>query len=267
LLDVYLITEHLEKSHRLTLSQYCKKFNCLAFCKQKISINNNNDFIQKFLRHNAFITEEIGNLCMYSCPSCAESFSDFPKFQKHLKICFILGNANFWLGKIVLTGAITKLIAHECKFCTALVLCDQYWLREHLKRRHKKSIFDYSTETNAKLTYLPNPSKLEIPESAPLSKSVENLCLYACKTSNRTFQYWTSLQHHLKRDSLVCGNKTSTKEALIKIVRHECAICSKMILCDRSRIATHVRQHKMILGDYISKIKQDTRLGKQEMKQ
>jgi hypothetical protein len=62
LCDVYLITEHLIKSHRMTLSQYCETYDCLAFCRQRLRNNNNKNFVQNFLRENALITERIDNM-------------------------------------------------------------------------------------------------------------------------------------------------------------------------------------------------------------
>jgi hypothetical protein len=251
LCDVYLITEHLRICHKLTLAKYCKVYNCVALCRQRLSSNSNN-FVQQFLKNNALITAELGNFCIFSCPSCAKAFFTFNTWNTHLKSCSTHGNFKSWMGKLLLSGVVTKIVVHKCKICSTLVLCDLYWLREHMRKNHKKNVFGYGTESKCKMLFR---SRLvyKIPETAPLSEYVQDLCQFACKGCNQTFKSWTNLQAHAARVKEIACRTPSIKETLVKAVRHKCAICLKIMLCDRSLLATHVsKYHKMQLHEYIS---------------
>ncbi len=98
---------------------------------------------------------------------------------------------------------------------------------------------------------------------APVSDSVGNLCQYRCPKCHTIYSLWDSLYRHLKETRHALPTRTIKSNTLVKIVAHNCFICSKKVLCDRPSIRNHLRQHKMrSIKEYVDKTKATLIKGK-----
>ncbi len=99
----------------------------------------------------------------------------------------------------------------------------------------------------------------EMLKDAVISNRVDNLCRHKCPCGKIFIQRQRIVQHLRKT------NHGTTKDAdikyLIKVVHHECKICSKKILCDTNRIKAHVvKCHKIkSLHEYINMTKAEVK--------
>ncbi len=91
-------------------------------------------------------------------------------------------------------------------------------------------------------------------ENARVTNNIENLCEYQCRTCKDTFIERVSLTKHFKMTNHALVIPGSLNKHLIKIVAHDCHLCCKRILCDKSTIISHLRKvHKISLKEYAAK--------------
>ncbi len=76
--------------------------------------------------------------------------------------------------------------------------------------------------------------------NAPVSSAVANVCAYQCPKCKSKMIARDSLTMHFKRLHSDF-KKGKYNDYLIKIVAHQCRICSKKLLCDKRVILGHVK--------------------------
>ncbi len=93
-------------------------------------------------------------------------------------------------------------------------------------------------------------------ENAPASTVIANQCQYNCTKCNQIFHSKYSILKHFKQTMHVIPFKVNLKDYLKKTVVHECKICSKRILCDKTVIKAHLRSaHNIGLKEYCKSLK------------
>ncbi len=75
--------------------------------------------------------------------------------------------------------------------------------------------------------------------NAPVSTAVANMCAYQCPNCKSKMIARDSLTMHFKRLHSDF-KKGKYNDYLIKIVAHQCSICSKLLLCDKRVILSHL---------------------------
>ncbi len=122
-------------------------------------------------------------------------------------------------------------------------LCRARSAKRSCRRREAKS------ENSNDLTLFEKELK-----NAPLTNKVENLCKYQCQICNNIFIERSSMSRHFKKTNHALVTQGSLNNYLIKIVAHNCHLCSKRILCDKITIISHLKNaHKMSLKEYAAK--------------
>ncbi len=81
-------------------------------------------------------------------------------------------------------------------------------------------------------------------KTAPVSKVIKNACVFRCPRCCKEFSSRFMTERHLKRerDRFPSGEKMSPFDCLKTIVSHKCEICQRLVLCDKSTIAAHLRR-------------------------
>ncbi len=75
--------------------------------------------------------------------------------------------------------------------------------------------------------------------NAPVSSAVANMCVYQCTKCQTKMIARDSIYQHFRR--FHAGfEKGKYNDYLIKIVAHQCSICSMKILCDKKVILSHI---------------------------
>ncbi len=84
-------------------------------------------------------------------------------------------------------------------------------------------------------------------KQAEVSDAVANLCEFQCPKCNVSFAAKKSLYVHLRTTKHATSSKNKNVNTYVtKIVAHECHICSKRLLCDKTVILSHIKNsHKI----------------------
>ncbi len=81
---------------------------------------------------------------------------------------------------------------------------------------------------------------------AKVNDAVSNLCEFECPECKNIFKGKQQMYTHLSVSKHASSTRRPVIHYLKKIVAHECRLCSKRILCDRSTIWDHLRfSHKL----------------------
>ncbi len=81
---------------------------------------------------------------------------------------------------------------------------------------------------------------VEVLENSPVCNSVSNKCEFQCLKCPLVFTSRGYLYRHLRKTHAELSMK-DFKRHLVKIVAHECQICSKRILCEKVSISYHIK--------------------------
>ncbi len=138
-----------------------------------------------------------------------------------------------------------KSTYHNCQLCNKVVLCEKYYLQNHVKKCHKISLEQYCINTGCQMKEDKNSIILK---SLEISNQIDNFCVFGCPICHKTFQSSLSLKEHRLRLKHNLTSGQSQTKYIISGFSYQCKMCKKLILCDRQIIKNHMRsQHKVKL--------------------
>ncbi len=153
LCDCAIIKKHLER-HKLTLSAYrrihhpkdAQNLQAQYIMELKAAIKHISavKFTPESYGEPSTIpidqtTGNIGNLCFFKCLDCFKSDMSYSTFQVHQNTKHKSNNNYSLKNKIDIARY------HRCQICASNVLCDNYFIKNHLKQYHQISVTEYST--------------------------------------------------------------------------------------------------------------------------
>ncbi len=195
------------------------------------------------LLEKAEVIDKVENLCKYQCPKCAAIFKSRTAIYQHFR-----SSKHADTSKRIINECLTDIVAHMCRICSKKILCDKTIIKNHLFNcHHLRSVKQYSNSQSQLAMgqdvykYSLHLDKLKsMLEEAKVTDKVENRCKYQCPECAEIFRSRTTIHHHFKRTKHADASKRPINEFLTDVVAHECRVCSKKILCDRTVIRQHV---------------------------
>ncbi len=222
LCDNFIIARHVSNKHETPLAQYKKQFN-LENPKVLRSIDCYSDKI-------------LGNLCVYQCEKCLQKFSTERRLNIHQKTMFHGKN----MKKVI------KSTYHKCRLCKETILCETVYLQHHMKGYHKITLPEYCAKTKCEMQQTKKMLKLK---TLKISAKVYDSCVFACRICNEHFysqcsflSHKNSKKHHLTPPQPPISDLESGSS-------YRCTICSRLMLCDRNIIQSHMKQYHHVVFD------------------
>ncbi len=169
---------------------------------------------------------EVTNMCRFRCSQCKKERKSWRY------VC-----AHFWtehrkrLSCHDVPKFISKKACHNCKICGEKILCDAYFICQHLEK-HGTKIGTY------RKNFLLNSSKI-LPDAVYSDNHIGNFYIYQCETCNESYSSRTLFTTHLRTQSH--GSALNVGINLKKKVFHKCKLCDKTILCDKTVLCSHIR--------------------------
>ncbi len=236
-----ILWKHVKKCHKFnSLKKYSDKTNCIYESLSKKG-KKMNDLLAK-----ANITNSVGNLCEYQCKNCAKTYKSRTGLLCHLKnkkeTCMYKGD---------LKNCLSKVTAHKCYVCSKLVLCDSYFILNHLRGHKIHSMLDYSNMSGIKLQSRSVVKKQSIDlflakhsDKSEISEKIGNFCEFSCKKCIFSCNNWKGMTKHFRVK--MHGSKLSYIKHVTKATLYKCKLCNELILCDYGILYEHLTQnHKM----------------------
>ncbi len=198
------------------------------------------------------VSQEIGNLCIYTCNVCNVTYVTRNGLRFHFKDS---GHGDPAKAKMFLT----KIVMHQCCICFKKVLCDNEAVRRHLKTHKVKSLNDYVVTKGVKWALGKMPDhQLELDKFCKTNSTkyhctrlVNKQCKYICTECNYTCHSWLYMKKHVK--SKGHGPLSLVTKYLQKVIFHQCHMCDEIILCDTYFLLNHVSRHKLTMSAYRKK--------------
>ncbi len=246
LCDNTFLTRHTRWKHHLSIGEYRKNYDCHT--SQTAAQTKLHELLKK-----AEISEiKIGNLCLFQCAGCKETYKSSSTFTTHNRnkiLCPLKGQTLQWQTSLV------KVVAHRCKLCSKLVLCDRLIIMNHVRKTHGiGAIGKYAKQTGSKLQVSVNEQGAEnnlVSKNAPTIEKAGNFCTFKCNKCGQVSQQWADMKRHLKRTGHGAWVKLWHKY-ITKVVTYKCKICNRKVLNDRQFLGSHVNEyHQMTLSNYM----------------
>ncbi len=215
------------------------------------------------------LSSEVGDMCSFRCRGCDKIFTSLCSYQNHnysfkkkgLPPCST-DDGTIWLNFV------EKAVAHRCKLCSKLLLCDKRIMCRHFSSQHKITVSMYMKRHLSQKTELDSDTVMKLkretpivptqfgnyitsPDSVPREKTtnkVENLCIFKCRCSFHAKSYF-SLVAHSKKCKEFSGmvNLKTAAEFVVEARYHCCRVCTRRVLCDKGLINCHIRSaHKYL---------------------
>ncbi len=231
--------------HNLTVSQYRKLYNCDFDWKK----HN-----QEILKNAKCSPNYIGNLCKFRCLQCKRSFQSISALCTHASIT--RSKNTKCVKKIQLKHLhkyLKNVVTHKCKICNELVLCDKEFIKKHALYFHGlKSAKEYADKTGCSLE-IPMAEKATM-NGKKVDNSIGNFCRYTCHKCEHTSECWYLMQKHLKSTDHWSSSGKKWPQYISKTIVHECLICKKLLLNERTFMEEHLRNnHHLTLLKYTKK--------------
>ncbi len=227
LCDPAFLNRHYSSKHKMSTKQYTQKF----------GIDTSKKFVLSTRRYSNKI---VGNLCVYTCANCKKEYDSWHKFNVHQKK-FSHGNVTFKNRHLVWHS-----VYHICRLCDTTILCEKKALTKHLKRCHGIYLKEYCTKTGCEIHEKEDTSLLKKLE---LSENIDNLCVFSCKICNQISHSSNAFYNHRLRTGHNANTYQSVTKFLIKGSSYKCKVCSKLLLCDKKLIFSHMKDAHQVKAD------------------
>ncbi len=248
LCETSYMTCHFRDRHGMSLNDYRVKYNCNISSEARL---------QEALDNGRQSSEDIGDLCTFECPKCDKLYGSIEKLESHnynnIIKCLQHTRSNFWLE------CLEVVVAHKCKLCSKLVLCDTRTLHKHMISNHKiKSLQEYSKGTGINIiSKSMAEKKLEnnlLKCNNDKTKLVGNFCQYKCHVCKHGTKFWPNMKEHLQVTNHGKYGRNDVDQYLSVACLHKCKICDKKMPNDRYLVDTHLKSyHKVTPSQYVRK--------------
>ncbi len=217
LCDSFFINRHLKMCHDMHLSQYRAKFEPDWYGAEATMSEN-----------------VIGNLCLYECKECNQTFENQNVLSKH--------RAKYLHTINTVQHSLTKSVWHKCKLCKRRFLCDLTVLKKHIAGCHRFSLEEYSIKTGCKIAKnrVVHISQKFL-KSLEISNITDDCCIFACNLCGKKYYSSNGFKNHFKNHSSSLCKPLS--EYIVKGFSYQCQKCDKLLLCDKDTIRHHMHVH------------------------
>ncbi len=261
--NIQLITDKLIKRNKLSNNQISSD-NILSV---PLVLPLNRIKNDKSSLPNISTTNKVGNYCVYSCDTCDFKTDSWGGMKNH-NVNSDHGPGHSKYDK----KYVTEARYHRCTICLRVMLCDISVIKPHVRLSHGYTLKKYSEISNKleEKNDLPNEILENIGQKSSPSQPQEddvsrvlntneatksnttkeyaNLLTLRCDKCKTVLRSWKRMQNHLKK----CKNNSTINDKIImQTIWHECKICKKKILCDKSLIMKHLYNvHEMGVKTY-----------------
>ncbi len=248
------VQKHLKKCHFINrLAEYQSK---QYYEESKRSQNGRTS-------KNISVSEAVGNLCRYKCPTCGNIYTRQDHLSRHLSH----SKHNVAFNKQISCYLVEKVL-HKCKICSKEILCEKKTIQHHLKHHKINTIKDYANNTFIPHNLKPMHKDL-ISEFCRINatkhnttSSVANLCIFSCQQCNYSCCSYSGWVQHRKRKNEEIVPLT---HYLTKTVFHKCHVCQELIICDNAFIKGHLKKHNMDKITYTKRFQSSMSAGPKEL--
>ncbi len=214
LCDSYFLWQHLEK-HNIKISHYKEKFLFTLLNRLPNAVYSDN---------------LIGNLCIYQCETCKQTYSSRSLFAKHLRSLSHGSALNVGIN-------LKKKVFHQCKLCDKSVLCDNVVVYGHIFNTHGLTPESYCKQTGCTLERTRHFRK-DFLTSLKESKKIKNACEFKCNICEITYNKVSNFRDHFHKHNIKPPGHFS--DYLTKGSFYQCKKCNKILLCDIKTIQHHM---------------------------
>ncbi len=148
--DYRLIFSHITSKHKIQISVYknilSQEENLLTrYLKElKSSIQDiptvkpqHHTTLNAHIFPDKLLTSNTGNISFFKCPACQKNIISFSILRHHCQTIHQIKGLSY-NAKLVVEARY-----HECFRCQKIILCDNYWLRNHVRKCHKINLSEY----------------------------------------------------------------------------------------------------------------------------
>ncbi len=257
-----------EELRREILKESTQSFNHIELAKKFFTCQGGlarKSFLPATSLRDDDTTEEVADICLFSCQYCDLKTSNYGKYRCHH--CFTRD------GKKLLLHSECIIRYHNCCICSKKIPCSTDSIRAHVtvhengKYRELDKYMTLAMERRKKVnnsgnftTSVPDMSHITKVFKVPFEQShlipensvgykVRNLCEFTCDMCSFRTTVWCSLNIHKKAEHkkvLLCKEKY-----IVKARYHACNICAKRLLSGIHFIAQHaLLVHSMTTSEY-----------------
>ncbi len=204
----------------------------------KIEISNKAQSLIEKICVGAPVSPTVASSCQFHCKVCKELFNGWTPLYKHFKKL----HPNVKISIAEVDKCISKTVSYICKICSVFTLCDNTFIRKHMKNHHDLLISQYIKKFHTdKLKLLPQ-------EVTYSNDTIGNLCQFQCLDCGAKFtNRGTSRKHQIN----IHGNNVERGEKMIKRVLHKCKLCGKMVQCEIQYLLCHLKSvHGLTTKEY-----------------
>ncbi len=206
---------------------------------RKSNKSKNPESLSLIMRNAPVEKTETSGKCCFECPACHSTYKSWGGFSRHMT------RDHNRQSRLSEWERFAKNVSvHICRICSKRVLCDSMFVAQHLKTIHDITIRVYVKK------YISDSYWIQHEEMLKKGRMSENIignhCTFKCPNCNKTFYCYYTFQSHGQKSKKHCVNSKfkDLPKHIQEIVIHKCKICSKVILCSRELIRTHVQGHK-----------------------
>ncbi len=176
-------------------------------------------------------------MCTFKCSECPVTGKCWSYLAKHMKEKH---KTNVTMSEVKKFA--TKVVVHVCKICSETVPCDNNFLVNHFRLKHKLKPKDYR-----EMYHIEDIREVQFRDMLQNGKSsptrIGNFCSFRCPQCNKLFRNLQALQRHFTLTKCQLYREILLHKYLEDVVTHNCKICSKLLLCDALSIKKHVINH------------------------
>ena len=212
------------------------------------------------------LMNEVVHTCLFECRKCGRKILGVQSTTHHQTGC--MGHSRRE-GRRLVSGKY-----HTCRVCSKVLLCDPHFIRTHVALSHRmvwekyKELLALKALKSTGLEKKKNTiellkTKVPVcpkgrtnlvlrPDAVPLENTtfkIANICLFSCSKCGHPFDNLSQLRQHLIK---ACPKGSGGKRVMLEARYHTCCVCSKRIICDRTAIQVHVREHNVKWKAYLA---------------
>ncbi len=247
LCDNQFLQHHFKGKHGYNLTEYREKFDCNA---EKKELENNT---KTKINEASVLKNSATGKCTFKCQNCDLTSNAWNEFKKHA-----MKKHNVALKMKDFVQYATTLYVYHCKICFDKVVSDFAFLTSHFISHHSMTLTQYRRKFDCKETL--KETYFKVLETGRLSANqIGDLCTFKCPKCSRVFPSSHKFTLHCSKENCALKYERTTfgkYRYIAHVVVHKCKICSKLLLCDRTTIRSHVRSisHKIkTLEEYATK--------------